>query len=215
MRQDCPRPAKTTSRNGGSVNGSCPVGFSTANWGAWLKPSTDLIRCNSTAGKPGGWRWLLALSLLLHLLGWGGYEAAKALQVWRWMPQLAWLRPAPKIPPAKKQEQPLEFVMVEQPSTEAPDKTKFYGAQNSRAANPDDTRDLNVPKLNGTQSDVPKTETVTKPDFNKLQPAPQPMSPEPAQPAQPTPVVTPGDLSVGKPQDATAAAANAAASADA
>jgi hypothetical protein len=147
--------------------------------------------------------WLLALSLLLHLMGWGGYEAAKALQVWRWMPQLAWLQPAPKIPPAKKQEPPLEFVMVEQPSTEAPDKTKFYGAQNSRAANPDDTRDLNVPKLNGTQSDVPKTETVTKPDFNKLQPAPQPMSPEPAQPAQPTPVVTPGDLSVGKPQDST------------
>jgi len=146
--------------------------------------------------------WLLALSLLLHLLAWGGYEAAQELQVWRWMPQLAWLRPAPKQPPAQRQEQPLEFVMVERPSPEAPDKTKYYGAQNSRAANPDASRDLSVPKLDGTQTDVPKTETVTKPDFNKLQPAPKAVNPEPAQPAQPTPVVTPGDLSVGKPQDA-------------
>jgi hypothetical protein len=39
---------------------------------------------------------------------------------------------------------------------------------------------------------------VTKPDFNKLQPAPRPANPEQA---QPTPTVQPGDLSLGKPQD--------------
>ena len=33
------------------------------------------------------------------------------------------------------------------------------------------SRDANVPKLNGKQNDVPKTENVPKPDFNKLQPA--------------------------------------------
>jgi hypothetical protein len=90
--------------------------------------------------------------------------------------------------------------MVEHPSTEAPDKTKYYGAQNSRAANPDANRDANVPKLNGTQTDVPKTETVPKPDFNKLQPASRPMNSEPA---QPTPAIEPGDLSLGKPQEQT------------
>jgi hypothetical protein len=144
---------------------------------------------------------LLALSLLLHLLVWGGYEAAKELQVWRWIPRLAWLQPAPKVPPVQRQEQPLEFVMVEQPSTTVPDKAKYYGAQNSRAANPDANRDANVPKLNGTQVDVPKTETVPKPDFNKLQPAPKAMDSEPAPPPPPTPVVAPGDLSLGKPQE--------------
>ena len=41
---------------------------------------------------------------------------------------------------------------------------------------------------------------MLKPDFNKLQPAPKPMTSEPA---QPTPVVQPGDLSLGKPQEQT------------
>ena len=141
---------------------------------------------------------LLALSLALHLLVWGGYEAAKELQMWRWIPRLAWLQPAPKLPPVQKQEPPLEFVMVEQPSATAPDKAKYYGAQNSRAANSDANRDANVPKLNGTQTEVPETVTVTKPDFNKLQPAPQPANREAA---QPTPAVEPGDLSLGKPQE--------------
>jgi hypothetical protein len=143
---------------------------------------------------------LLALSLALHLIVWGSYEAGQKLGVWQRFPRLAWLQPAPKIPPVQKQEPPLEFVMVEHPSTEAPDKTKYYGAQNSRAANPDANRDANVPKLNGTQTDVPKTETVPKPDFNKLQPASRPMNSEPA---QPTPAIEPGDLSLGKPQEQT------------
>jgi len=143
----------------------------------------------------------LALSLAAHLFVWGGYEAGKRLDLWRLMPRLAWLLPKPKIsPPTQKQEPPLEFVMVEQPSTTAPDKAKFYGAQNSRAANPDAARDMNIPKLNGTQTEVPKTETVTKPDFNKLQPAPRPANSEPE---QPTPTVQPGDLSLGKPQEQT------------
>jgi hypothetical protein len=140
---------------------------------------------------------VLALSLLVHLLVWGGYEAARKFDVGRWLPRLAWLQPAPKLPPIQNQEPPLEFVMVERPSPTAPDKTKYYGAQNSQAANPDASRNANVPKLNGTQIEVPKTETVAKPDYNQLQPAPKPMNPEPAQTA---PVVKPGDLTLDKPQ---------------
>ena len=139
----------------------------------------------------------LALSLAAHLFVWGGYEIIKEFN---WLPQLHLLTKKMEfIPPlAQNREAPLEFVMVEHPSTEAPDKTKYYGAQNSRAANPDASRDASVPKVNGTQTDVPMTETVTKPDFNKLQPAPKPVNPEQA---QPTPAVQPGDLSLGKPQD--------------
>jgi len=143
----------------------------------------------------------LALSLALHLLVWGAYETGKQFHVWQRLPRLTWLQPAPKmLPPVQKPESPLEFVMVDQPSTEAPQNAKFYSSQNSRAANPDANRDANVPKLNGTQTDVPKTETVPKPDFNKLQPAPKPMNPEPA---QPKPAVEPGDLTLGKPQEQT------------
>jgi hypothetical protein len=141
----------------------------------------------------------LALSLLAHLLIWGGFKAARELQVWRWIPRLAWLQPK-LTPPIQKPEQPLEFVMVDQPSTEPPKETKYYGAQNSQAANPDANRDANVPKLNGTQMDVAKTETVTKPDFNKLQPAPKAANTEPA---EPKPAVEPGDLTLDKPQEQT------------
>ena len=140
----------------------------------------------------------LALSLALHLFAWSAYEAGQKLGVWQRLPRLAWLRPAPKtIPPAQNPEPPLGFVTVEQPSTEAPKNAKFYSSQNSIAANPAASRNANVPKITGTQTDVPKTETVPKPDYNQLQPAPKPMNPEPA---PPKPAVEPGDLTLGKPQ---------------
>ncbi len=147
----------------------------------------------------------LALSLLAHLLVWGGYEAAQKFHVWRWVPQLAWLRPAPKPPPTvPPREEPMQFVTVEQASAEAPKNAKYYSSNNALAANPDADRNSNVPKINGTQTEVIKTETVTKPDFNKLQPTPKPANPEPAQSAQPAqtaPVVEPGNLALNKPQE--------------
>ena len=143
----------------------------------------------------------LVLSLAAHLLVWGGYETARELEILRWLPRIAWLLPPPKvIQPPQTPEEPLEFVTVEQPSTEAPKNTKYYSSKNSVAANPDANRDNTLPKLNGIQTDVPKTETVTKPDFNKLQPAPKPAMTEPA---QPKPAVQPGDLTMGKPQEQT------------
>lgn len=143
----------------------------------------------------------LALSLAAHLLIWGGYEAAKELAILRWLPRIAWLLPPPKATqPSQTTEEPLEFVTVEQPSTEVPKNTKYYSNKNSVAANPDANHDSTLPKLNGIQTEVPKTETVTKPDFNKLQPAPKPAMTEPA---QPKPAVQPGDLTMGKPQEET------------
>jgi hypothetical protein len=162
--------------------------------------SFDSLRLNRR--ETGRLALALALSLAAHLLVWGSYEAGKKYDVWRRFPRLTWLQPAHQLTPsAQRTEPPLEFVMVEHPSTEVPDKTKYYGAQNSRAANPDASRDINIPKLNGTQTEVAKTETVQKPDFNKLQPAPKPMNSEPARPVQPAPAVAPGDLTLGKPQD--------------
>jgi hypothetical protein len=141
---------------------------------------------------------VLAFSLAAHLAAWGTWEIGREIGVWRWMPRLAWMLPAPRIvqPAAQSTEEPLEFVTVEQPAAPPPQNAKFYSSQNAIAANPEANRDKPVPQINGRQTDVPKTETVTKPDYNKLQPAPQPVARE-----QPQPTVTPGDLKLANPNE--------------
>jgi outer membrane biosynthesis protein TonB len=139
----------------------------------------------------------LALSLAVHLLGWGGYEADKQLG-WSqrlhwptWLPRLAIMKIMPSPVPQNNEAQ-LTFVEVAQPAAEAPQNTKYYSSQNSRAAGPT-KGDKDVPQLNGKQTEVVKTENVPRPDFNKLQPA----TPAPQQKLQPA--VRPGDLTLGKP----------------
>ena len=102
-------------------------------------------------------------------------------------------------------EPPLEFVTVEQPSTEAARKREVLFRQNSRAANPDADQDTDKPKLNGKQTDVPKTEDVPRPDFNK----PQPAAPAPPQPQMQL-AMNAGDLTMGKPDRADAETGTAA-----
>ena len=143
---------------------------------------------------------VLALSLAAHLAAWGGWEIGRQLGVWQRLPRLAWLLPAPKVvpPPERTIEEPLEFVTVEQPTAQPPPNAKYYSSRNSLAANPEANRDKAVPQINGKQPDVPKTETVPKPDFNKLQPAPQPVA---QQQPQPQPSVTPGDMTLAGPKE--------------
>jgi len=141
----------------------------------------------------------LALSLAAHLFGWGSYELLKGLN---WLPQLQMLARKMELKPVPKltREPPLQFVTVDQASAEAPKDAKYYSSKNSRAANPDADHAANIPKIDGKQTDVPRTETVPRPDFNQLQPAPRAAN-QAAQPAQPAPAVQPGDLAMGKPQD--------------
>jgi len=137
----------------------------------------------------------LALSLGLHLLAWGGYEADKKLglsQRWHWpawLQHLAIMKVVP-VPAPQSREEPLMFVNVEQPSADAPQSARYYSSQNSRAADPA-LGSKEVPQLNGKQTEVAKTENTPRPDFNRLQPAP----------AVP-PAIQPGDLTLGKPEDA-------------
>ncbi|MGA3283981.1 MAG: hypothetical protein ABSD57_05950 [Verrucomicrobiota bacterium] len=144
----------------------------------------------------------LALSLAAHLLTWGGYEAGKDFgwwQVWHWPTWLQHLtQKIETVPvPVVNYEPPLEFVTVEQPSTEPPENAKYFSTRNSRAANPDADQDTDKPKLNGKQADVPKTEDVPRLDFNKLQPPPRTQPESPPQLA-----MNAGDLKLGKPPDA-------------
>jgi len=142
----------------------------------------------------------LALSLAVHLLGWGGYAAGKEFGWWQqlhwptWLPRLAIMKIVPA-PVLQNNEEQLTFVEVAQPTTEAPPDTKYYSSQNSRAADPT-KGNKEIPQLNGKQTEVVKTENVPRPNFNKLQPA----TPAPQQKSQPA-AVRPGDLTLGKPED--------------
>ena len=89
--------------------------------------------------------WVFALSLLVHLLAWGGYEVGQGIQ------------PVAKAAPAAvdalhknktgatsaSAERAHEFVDVNpaQATTEAPKNAKYYSNQNSHAANPEANRD--------------------------------------------------------------------------
>jgi hypothetical protein len=139
----------------------------------------------------------LALSLAVHLLGWGGYAAGREFGWWQqwhwpaWLPRLAIMKIVPAPVPQNNDAQ-LTFVEVAQPAAEAPQNTRYYSSQNSRAADP--TRgNKDVPQLNGKQTEVVKTENAQRPDFNKLQPAAPTPPPQKLQPA-----VQPGDLTLGK-----------------
>jgi len=148
----------------------------------------------------------LALSLMAHLLAWGGYEAGKQFGLWQRMHWPAWLHHAEKIKPppvVQNPEEPLEFVTVDQPATEAPKNAKYYSSQNSRAANPDANHDTSVPQINGTQTEVAKAENVTRPDFSKLQPMPKAQPANQAQEELRSKTLEPGDLTFGKPEESS------------
>ena len=145
----------------------------------------------------------LLLSLLAHLAVWGGYEAGKKTGLWEKLHPAARLHPAakknpaPTPPPPMQNEEPNIFVDVSHADADAPVKTKYYSDKNSRAANPDEA-DANVPKINGRQKDVPKTEDV--PQLSKLQPSMPPPQPQVAQREQSELPQTPGDLDPLKPK---------------
>jgi hypothetical protein len=157
----------------------------------------DSLRLGSRESKR--LAWVFALSLLAHLLVWGGYEGGKAINLWTrlHLPPFLLFTKIKQAPPVRESE-PLVFVDVNpaQATTQAPKNTKYYSSQNSRAANPDAKRDTQVPEMKGTQTEVAKTETVTRPDFSQLQPAMQPSQEQLASRQQ-----NPGDLTLGHPAE--------------
>jgi hypothetical protein len=148
--------------------------------------------------------WALGISLALHLVGYGGYEVAKKLnlQMPAWVQRLKELVAPPIQPktPPPQEEMPLVFVEVNPQiaAKEPPKDTKFYSNLNSEAANKDATKDTNLPKIDGHQTEVLKTEDVPRTQFDQLRPsAPDPQRERPVEkPGTPEP---PGDLAMAKP----------------
>jgi len=148
----------------------------------------------------------LALSLALHLLFWGTYAIGKHFHWWdhvRWPAWVKKLSPPPlplqaKQPPVNRE--PLMFVDVSalQAVTEVPKAAKFYSDKNAVAANPELNRDSNLPKLDGTQTQVAKTEDAARKKFDQLMPDPPKPKPELETEVQPQPKPAPGTMTIAK-----------------
>ncbi len=147
-------------------------------------------------------------SILLHLLLWGGYEANRRWQLWERIPMLARIKSSlssqPRVSEPAEQtpssEPPLVFIDVSphQAAAEPPQHAQFYSSRDSRAANPEADRETGVPKITGTQTQVPKTEDVPRQQFETLQPALPAAAPAESEPA---PSLAPGDLVLARPQE--------------
>ncbi|HEY4415315.1 MAG TPA: energy transducer TonB [Verrucomicrobiae bacterium] len=134
----------------------------------------------------------LLLSLLVHLATWGGYELGKKFGWWQAIHLPAWLHKTakknPQLAQTPPEAEPQIFVDVLQSDPEPPKKTVYYSDKNAHAANLDEDKNLNRPKLNGKQADSHKTEDTPK--FSKLQPSPPPQPQQQTQP-QPMPAAPP------------------------
>ncbi|MCX6928898.1 MAG: hypothetical protein NT154_37660, partial [Verrucomicrobia bacterium] len=156
--------------------------------------------------------WAFVISLVFHLLVYGGYHTGKKYHVWEKLHLPAWVH-APKImtdlfpkkqsplqPP--RQDTPLMFVNVNpaQATAEPPKDAKFYSDKNSLAANPKPDKITETPKIDGKQTEIVKTQDTPREKFAPLQPARPAAQPQEEQPEiKPKPADTPGDLTMGKP----------------
>jgi hypothetical protein len=141
----------------------------------------------------------LAISIFVHVLIWGGYELNKE---GHWFRNPHWFAPKrPLVLQMPRDEQPLELVTVENPSTEAPQNTRFFASHNSVAANPEANKITDQPKLDGKQTDVPATVDIYRPQFSKSTTGEDHRQQDNSQQAQqsPKPETSAGDLTLGKP----------------
>jgi len=150
-----------------------------------------------------------AFSLAVHGALYGTWRVGRTLNWWDAQP--AWLlkfykmlQPSPSttklskllpqiIPPeVRKKEIPLTFMEVDPTLAvpEPPKETKFYGAANAVAAQPEPTIDVKTPKVDGKQENVPRLKDVPRPVLHPLQPSAPPEEPKP-KPAQ-----KPGDQAI-------------------
>jgi outer membrane biosynthesis protein TonB len=159
--------------------------------------------------------WAFMISMVVHLLMFGGYETGKKLHWWENAHWPSWLTPVKKLADALKKKDPLHPAQTLQPqeppllfvdvnpanaSAEPPKNATHYSSLNSEAANPDADKESNIPKISGEQKHVPKTEEVPRTKPMPLQPAPvAPPVQQAQEEAKAKPTEPPGDLAMAKP----------------
>jgi hypothetical protein len=125
----------------------------------------DSLRPNR--GEGGRVMLALAVSVFAHLLLFSAYTLSREIPELR---RLLWAAARQKqVVPVQKQEEPLEFVTVQTPATEAPKNAKYVSNKNTVAADDGQNHTSENPQLNGHQSDVPQTVTITHPRFTGSQ----------------------------------------------
>jgi len=157
--------------------------------------------------------WAFALSLLLHLLIFGTYQAGKKMDLWQRLHWPTWLQSPRMLTEILKQKEavalqppptqvPLMFVDVSpaQAVAEPPKNPKGYSDRNSVAANPEATKITDMPKIDGKRPEVVRTVDAPREKFVPLQPAPAKQVEQKEQAEmKPKPAYTPGDLVMAKP----------------
>jgi len=154
----------------------------------------------------------LIISLLIHFVVFFTYKIGQSQGWWanlampRWM-QVVSRALAPAIPKkiaaVTQSPTPLMFVEVDPANAihEPPKAPKFYGANNTVAANPDITKPSTVPDIRGRQDKVLKTTENGKPKAQPLQPTPPPRPETVASAALPKKAYAPGDLASARPAE--------------
>ena len=154
-----------------------------------------------------------AISLVLHVFFFGFWKVGKQLGWWNH--QATWLlnwhkkisKPPrqfvrfPEVPKTRPPEVRLTFVEVDPslPASEPPKDAKFYGVKPTKASNPEEILNTEMPKIDGTQDKVMRTETVPKPKPFPLQPAVEQANDDRQEEPKPKPQDTIGDLAKAKP----------------
>ena len=148
--------------------------------------------------------WALAVSLVLHFFCWGTYAVGKKYHWWEHLRMPAWVQrlTQPKFvqqikqPPVNRKP-PLMFVEVIQPSAEPPKETQNYSDRNSMASNLEVDKPADVPKIDGSQENVVKTEDAQRNKF-PLMPDPPKAKEEAQEDVAPKPKLSPGTMTVAK-----------------
>jgi hypothetical protein len=142
----------------------------------------------------------LVISLFIHTLIWAGYELNRDFH---WMPKLPFLA-AKKVPvQVQRYEEPLEFVTVQTPATQAPVKADYISNKNTVAADTSQNKDSQKPQLDGKQADVPKTVDEIRAQIASEQAAEQRQASASQGNGESKPAQSEGDLTLGKPDNAT------------
>jgi hypothetical protein len=127
--------------------------------------------------------WAFVFSLALHLTIAGLYYVGHEFGWWKSLHWPEWFKSSkmltellekPQLPTEERQiEVPLVFVEVtqEQATPEEPKKTPYYSDKNSVAASPK-PKEEDVPKIDGKQTDMVKTEDVPRTKAFPLNPTP-------------------------------------------
>lgn len=154
--------------------------------------------------------WAIVLSLVFHVLCFGGYKLGKKFDLWEKLRLPAWTQKSKVMASVleeqkrlQQQEPPLMFVDVN-PSLatpEPPKDAKFYSNKNSQAANPESDQEQDIPKITGKQTDIVKAEDVNRSKFDRLQPTiPRAEKEEQPEQAKPKTAQPAGDLALAKPE---------------